>query len=240
MAGRADRAGAGLDLVLPVHNEARTIEATIEEWLVAGADAGAPMRVVACEDGSTDGSREVLERLSRRLPVLVVGGAARKGYSQAVVDGLRSTTAPVVCCIDSDGQCDPADLVRLLREPGDAPVVVGIRSPRLDPPSRRAMSDLVKLLVRAAHGVRLEDPSCPFVVADGELARSVAAADPVLAQGYWWEFHIRLRNRGVDVAQVPVHHRERADGGSRVYLPRQLPQIAWTHAIGILRLRHAT
>lgn len=227
-----------LDLVLPVHNEAETIVATIDAWLAEAARLGVDLQVLACEDGSSDGSGEVLERAAATRPLTAIIGTQRKGYSRAVVDGIRASTAPVVCCIDSDGQCDPADLGSVLDAwEASPPVAVGIRSPRQDPLARRLMSGSVRLVVRALHGVRLQDPSCPFVVVDGPLARSVAESDPILDQGYWWEFHVRLRNRGVRPIEVPVHHRARLAGTTRVYLPANLPRIASTHLVGLWRLR---
>ncbi len=239
VAGAAPADGTRIDLVMPVHNEATTIASTIRSWVAVAQAQHLALRVFVAEDGSTDGTREVLERLAEEVPLELVGGGARRGYSLAVVEAIRATSAPTVCCIDSDGQCDPADLSRLLARHLSAPVVVGIRTPRRDPWPRRAMSGSVRLAVRLLHGVQLADPSCPFVVAEGEIVRSVAAADPVLAQGYWWEFHVRLHRAGITPAEVPVAHRERLAGDSRVYLPRHLARIAWTHGRGLLALRHA-
>lgn len=228
-----------VDLVLPVHNEAASVEATVDEWLRAATVAGVDLRIVVCEDGSTDDTRAVVQRLADHRPLLVVTGAERKGYSKAVVDGLRSTTAPWVCCADGDGQCDPADLQRLLARRGEDHVVVGIRRPRHDPFARRAMSAAFEVVFRRWHGIELEDPSSPFCCMSGAVAHAVAASDPVLPQGYWWEFHIRRARLGQGVVELPIHHRDRSAGSTQVYLPRRVVPIAVDHLRGLWRLRSA-
>lgn len=222
---------------MPVHQEAATIEATVREWFDWAERRGVAMRVVASEDGSTDGTVDALERLARELPVTVLHHGERLGYSRAVVAGVRSTDADLVCCVDSDGQCDPGDLDRLLSLSADAPLVVGRRTPRVDPWPRRAQSRMLRAWFRTLHGIALTDPSCPFLVGEGDLVRSLCREDPLLAQGWWWEFHVRASQRGVRVAEADVHHRPRADGSSRVYDLRSMPGIAASHVVGLWRLR---
>lgn len=229
--------GLSLDLVVPVHDEADTIEATIEEWCELAERLGVRLRVVVSEDGSNDGSRAVIERLAERRPVLLLPGGPRLGYSRAVVTGIRATTAPWVCCVDGDGQCDPADLESVLARREDADLVVGIRRPRADPPLRCAMSASFGWLYRRWHPVRLADPSCPFVLASGDRFREVAAVDPVVEHGFWWEFHARAVRAGCSEVEVPIHHRTRAGGGSRVYRPMTLVPLVARHLLAMWRLR---
>ena len=68
-----------------------------------------PIRFVICEDGSRDNTVEVIKGLSQSLPIHLISDSERKGYSRAVLDGFRATTAEFVGFIDSDGQCDPRD-----------------------------------------------------------------------------------------------------------------------------------
>lgn len=226
-----------LDLVVPVHNEADTILQTIDAWCDEADRLGVALRVIPCEDGSEDGSAALLREHARPGRIEPLIAPARKGYSKAVVDGIRATDAPYVCCIDGDGQCDPADLEALLARVGSAPVVVGARMPRRDPLPRRLMSASVRGLVSVVHHVDLPDPSCPFVLAEGDVIRALAEPEPELDQGYWWEFHIRREQAGIPVAWVPIRHRPRASGTTQVYRVAKLPRIAATHLAGIVRLR---
>ena len=97
-----------LEVLLPVHNEAESIEHTVREI----ADEFSPrlrFQFIVTEDGSTDGTREILSRLSQNIPMKLIMSPARKGYAPAVADGMRQLEAPFLLCLDSDGQCDPKD-----------------------------------------------------------------------------------------------------------------------------------
>lgn len=227
-----------VDLVLPIYNEADGIVTTIEEWFAAAERAGIDLSILACEDGSSDGTRELLESMAATRSIRLITGEARKGYSLAVVDGLRASTAEWVCCADGDGQCDPAGLAALVDRRGVDHVVVGIRAPRRDPLIRRWMSAALGVAFFALHRIRLEDPSSPYCLMAGSVAHAVAVADPVLPQGYWWEFHIRRHHLGVGVVELNVPHRQRTSGVTRVYLPADLPRIALVHLRGLWTLRN--
>ena len=97
-----------LDIVLPVHNEAGSIEATVRE-LCGEIGSRLTLRLIICEDGSTDQTLDVLARLQPQYPIELITGTSRKGYSRAVTDGMRASRAPYLLAIDSDGQCDPGD-----------------------------------------------------------------------------------------------------------------------------------
>ena len=108
----ADSAKAfDVEVLLPVHNEAETIEATIREIyeeLSKHVCAG----FIICEDGSRDNTQEILQRLAQDLPMTLILSKARKGYSRAVRDGMEVQKAPYLLCLDSDGQCDPKDFLK--------------------------------------------------------------------------------------------------------------------------------
>lgn len=229
-----------ISLVMPVHNEAASIETTISEWLEMAAREQIQLEVIATEDGSTDGTREILETLaSTDSRVRAVTSVLRKGYSQAVADGIRSASAELVCCVDSDGQCDPRDLVRLLALVTPTNVVCGIRTPRNDSLVRRTMSNSFRFVYRLTSKVRLVDPSCPYVLGVRENMLIPARFDPVLPQGYWWEFHARLLKAGIESVEAPVSHRRRLDGKTRVYKLSKVPRIAVVHLAGLFKIRNS-
>src|SRR5581483_608104 len=59
-----------IEVVHPVHNEAASIEATLREFHKVSCDAGLTVSFRACEDGSTDGTQEILHRLEHELPLV--------------------------------------------------------------------------------------------------------------------------------------------------------------------------
>jgi dolichol-phosphate mannosyltransferase len=228
-----------VDVVLPAHNEEGAIAEVLREFYrVAHDEGGVDLRFVIAEDGSSDRTREVVTSLSTEFPLFLLPQAPRKGYSRGVLDGIRATSAPLVAFSDSDGQCDPADLVRLIDALGDHDMVVGFRHPRDDSFFRRAISRAFRLVYERCFFVRLKDPSCPFLVIRQEAIEGVLRGTPgILQQGFWWEFNARAQAAGLSVAQIPVHHRSRVAGKTQVYQLRKLPRIAGEHLKGLFTLR---
>jgi glycosyltransferase involved in cell wall biosynthesis len=97
-----------LEILLPVHNEAGSIEATIRE-IYSELLPQVSLRFVICEDGSRDNTKEILQRLAETLPIKLILSEERKGYSRTVTDGMKALQAPYLLCLDSDGQCDPRE-----------------------------------------------------------------------------------------------------------------------------------
>jgi dolichol-phosphate mannosyltransferase len=229
---------ARIDVVMPVHDEGAGIAATLREFHRQAAADGISIRFVVCEDGSTDDTLRVLESLRAELPMLLLHETARRSYSQAVLAGLRASSSAVVAAVDADGQYDPRDLKPLLEALEGRDLARGYRDHRADPWPRLAMSWSFSLFYRFLFPYPAKDPSCPFVlVRRNLLERLLAGGIGVLRQGFWWEFLARAAATSAVMAEVPVRHRARPDGGSRVYRPVLLLGIAWSHALGLLRLR---
>lgn len=228
-----------IDIVLPVHNEAGSIEATLREFqTVATAESPVKIRFVISEDGSKDGSPELLQKLSTELPIKLLSTPGRKGYSRAVVDGFRATDSPLIGFIDSDGQCDPSDLKTLYAEIANVDIVIGYRHPRNDHWIRVLMSRSFGLVYTSLLPVRLRDPSCPYLLMKRHALEKILAGNVgILKQGFWWEFNARAFACGLTIKQVPVAHRVRAAGQTQVYRPTKVPRIAYEHICGLFTLR---
>ena len=230
-----------IDIVLPVHNEAASIGDTLREFFeVVEVQSHLPIRFVVCEDGSKDNTVEVLQKLSETLPIHLLSAPGRKGYSRAVIDGFRETTSELVGFIDSDGQCDPADFSRFVKEQesGEYDLVIGYRNPRKDHPIRLLMSNLFGLVYRMIFSCPLRDPSCPFLLIRQTALRKILAGNVgILKQGFWWEFCARCYAANLRIKEIPVSHRSRAGGETQIYTPSKVPGIAYQHLLGLLRLR---
>ena len=229
-------------IVLPVHNEETTIEHTIGECLDA-INKSAPNhsgRILVSEDGSRDRTRELIEALATASNGLVSNlppAAERLGYSLGVVRGMQGVgEGELICTMDSDGQCNPADLVRLVDFHKPGRVVVGVRTPRADSAKRKIYSFLFGIVFRAMFRVRLKDPSSPMIVVSREDAELLALVRPRLKYGFWWEFQAHVKSLGLEVWEEPVEHRVR-DGGESIYEARRLPGIVASHLVGLFRVR---
>ena len=223
-----------LSVAAPCFNEAEGIAAVVDEW-VAVLDAWPhASEIVLCNDGSTDGTYDVLEALRARVPRLrVVHNATNGGYGRALSCAIAATRGAYVATIDSDGQFDLADGIRLLEalERDGADAMTGWRMGKKDSPLRVAADRGMNLLVRALFGTRLRDTNCAIKVVKGELLRGLR----IEARGYPTptEICLRLEARGARLGERGVTHRERAAGMSKLHPFR----TAWSFLRFLLYLR---
>lgn len=224
-----------LEVLLPVHNEVECIESIIRE-IYQSISQVVTMRFIISEDGSTDGTPQLLQTLSERYPMKLITGPERKGYSRAVIDGLKVLDAPYVLCLDSDGQCDPGDFANLWSKRNEADVLIGWRVKRQDVRLRKLLSGTFKLYYKSLFHVSIHDPSCPFVLAPKHIIQQLLPSLGVLSQGFWWEFVARVWSHGFSIEEMPVTHRLRAAGQTQVYRLRKLPGIGWTHIRGLVQI----
>src|SRR6516164_118525 len=100
-----------VSVLLPVHNEVRSLEAVVSEWDLALRNIRDLEHIfVVCEDGSADGTKELIMRLETRFPMINNSVSLRRGYGQAVRDGIALAKTEYVLCIDSDGQIGPDEM----------------------------------------------------------------------------------------------------------------------------------
>jgi glycosyltransferase involved in cell wall biosynthesis len=228
-----------LEILLPVHNEAESIEGTIRE-LMAQLPASIDIGFIICEDGSSDDSKAILQRLSEEIPMRLNMSNDRKGYSKAIREGMNMLVAEWLLCIDSDGQCDPGDFERFWRVRGSADVLLGWRVDRQDTFARKSMSRFFYLLYQAVLATPVHDPSCPYVLCSKRVAHSLADELTEMKEGFWWEFVARVYRRGYSIREIQVNHRLRAAGVTQVYKVIKMPGIFIRHLIAIFKIRAQT
>jgi dolichol-phosphate mannosyltransferase len=224
-----------LSVAAPCYNEADGIEAVVAEWDAVLATVPSPTEIVLCNDGSTDGTGEVLERLRERLPRLrVVHHAVNGGYGRALSSAVAATRGEYVATIDSDGQFDLGDALDLLRELEREGYdgVTGRRMGKKDSALRVLADRCMNLLVRVMFGTPLRDTNCALKVVRGDVLRALR----IEARGYPTptEICIRLSARACRLGERGVTHRERAAGTSKLHPFR----TAWSFVRFLFYLRH--
>lgn len=228
-----------VQVLLPVHNEAESIEATIRE-IYAELSKHARVQFILCEDGSKDNTQEVLTKVAETIPAKLVMSKARKGYSRAVRDGMAVNDAPYLLCLDSDGQCDPADFAKFWAARHSADVLIGWRVDRADNWMRKTMSRTFYGFWKALYRCNINDPSCPFMLARRETIEVLAPQMGAMQQGFWWEFMARVHRLGFSIKEFPVHHRDRAAGETQVYKLSKLPGIGYRHFMALFQILRET
>jgi dolichol-phosphate mannosyltransferase len=200
-----------LSLVVPVYNERENMPLLVAE--VGQALAGRRYELVAVDDGSTDGSLDVLKALKRDHPELhIVAFAANAGQTAAFAAGFAAAQGRVIVTLDADLQNDPADIPALLEEleRSGAAAVVGYRVQRQDSAWKRLQS-------RIANGVRnrlnretIRDTGCSLKAFRADAVRTLP-----LFTGMHRFLPTLVKMQGGRVTEVPVRHRPRRFGRTK-------------------------
>lgn len=207
-----------LTIVIPVYNERDNLEELHARLTGAVKPLDVEWEVIYVDDGSRDGSGELLAELAaadRR--VRVVRFRKNFGQTQALAAGLARARGQRVVTLDADLQNDPADIERLLEVLGRGyDVVSGRRRQRRDPwLTRRLPSQIANFMIRRVTGVPLHDFGCTLkayrreVLADISLFGEMHRFLPVLVA---WV--------GGRVAEIEVGHHPRRHGASKYGLFR--------------------
>lgn len=213
-----------ISLIIPAYNEEAVIARAVAEATAALAGRFPDYEVLVIDDGSRDGTAAVVERLAANLSrVRLLRHKENAGYGAALRTGFEAARFPLVAFTDADCQFDLTDLTRLAALTGEFPVVVGYRVRRQDPWPRRFYSWGYNRLARLLLGTRVRDVDCALKVFRREaLARLLPQA-----RGFFvnTEMLTRARQLGLAVAELPVTHRPRAGGTSKVSV-REIPRVA--------------
>ncbi|MEM3703176.1 MAG: glycosyltransferase family 2 protein [Candidatus Bathyarchaeia archaeon] len=225
-----------ISLLLPVYNEAETIEAVISEFYNEICSQ-IPMEIVVAEDGSTDGTKEILRNLAQKIPMKLILGEKRKGYSKGLIDGLSNVDTEYVVFVDSDGQHLARDFWKLYNLKDEWDIISGWRVKRADGFHRKVMSGVFQLMAKILFKLPpFRDITAPYRLVRTKVAKEIASEFKYMNESFWTEFTIRAYKRGFSVTEIPVAHKSRKHGSTNVYKPKKLLKIVFSQFKGMLKL----
>jgi glycosyltransferase involved in cell wall biosynthesis len=208
-----------ISVVVPVHEEERTVALLFDELQAALDPLGQPWEVVFVDDGSMDGSFAALTRLhDAHDNIRVVRLRRNFGKAAALAAGFANAQGDVVVTIDADLQDDPAEIPRLLAKLDEGfDLVSGWKAHRRDPITRRALSKIFNWVTGRVSGLRLHDLNCGLKAYRAEVVQGLRL---------YGELHrfipVLAHYRGHRIAELPVNHRPREHGRSRYGVERYL------------------
>jgi dolichol-phosphate mannosyltransferase len=206
-----------ISVVVPVHNEERSVALLFDELGSALDGADMAWEAVFVDDGSTDGTFSALTRLHAAAGnVRVVRLRRNFGKAAALQEGFEAAQGEIVVTIDGDLQDDPAEIPRLLAKLEEGfDLVSGWKVKRRDPLSRRIPSKVFNGVSGRVSGLRLHDLNCGLKAYRAEVVQGLRI---------YGELHrfipVLAHYRGFRVAEIPVNHRPREHGSSRYGMER--------------------
>jgi len=213
-----DREPIGLSVVIPLFNEAESIERLHRDLTATLRGLAIRYEILYVDDGSTDATAEHLRQFAAqdRL-VRVIRLARNSGQTAAMMAGIDHARGEILVAMDGDGQNDPDDIPRLLAELDKGhDVVSGWRRERKDALwSRRIPSAAANWIISALSGVHLHDYGCSLKA----YRRSVL--DGVRLYGEMHRFiPIYAAWQGGRISELEVRHHARRHGRSKYGMDR--------------------
>lgn len=207
-----------ISIVVPIYNEVESLPRLIAAIDTNMADLGLTYELICVDDGSSDGSTELLKQqaeINPNLKAIVL----RRNYGQtaAMAAGFKYSQGQVIITLDGDLQNDPQDIALLLRELGKGyDVVSGWRKNRQDAKlSRLLPSRIANWLISKMTGVQLHDYGCSLKAYRTEL---------IADMNLYGELHRFLPAlafiEGAKITEIPVNHHARRFGQSKYGLDR--------------------
>lgn len=209
-----------LSVVVPIYNEAESIESLVQAIADAVIRTNLRYEIICVDDGSKDGSTDVLTELAaRRTDLKAVILRRNYGQTPAMAAGFELAKGKVIVTLDGDLQNDPADIPMLLDKLEEGyDLVSGWRRKRQDAALTRLLpSKIANIIIAKVTGVRLHDYGCSLKAYRAEL---------IADMNLYGELHRFLPAlayiEGARIAEVPVRHHARRFGQSKYGLGRTI------------------
>ena len=206
-----------ISVVIPLYNEHESLEELYGRISASLAPMQEDYEIVFVDDGSTDGSFEVLSRLRNEdSRVKVIRFLANSGKAAALQAGFDASSGDYIITMDADLQDDPAEIPALIAAlEGGLDLVSGWKKDRRDPLSKRAPSKFFNMVVRYFSRLKLHDFNCGLKAYRREVVQSFRV---------YGELHryipVLAKFNGFRVGEIPVCHHPRKYGSSKYGMKR--------------------
>ncbi len=208
-----------LSVIVPVYNEKDNLQLLVDAVKQALNPLPYPWELILVDDGSKDGSPQVIETLAQEDPEHIRLIALRRNFGQtaAIAAGIDHADGDIIIPMDADMQNDPADIPMMIEKINEGyDLVSGWRKQREDNFVTRTLpSRLANGLISWVTGVHLHDYGCTLKAYRREV---------ITGFRLYGEMHrfipVYANSVGAKIIEVPVHHHPRKHGKGKYGLER--------------------
>lgn len=206
-----------LSIFFPAYNDAPSIGKLVEESLQVASQVANKFEVIVINDGSSDNTANVLQKLSQKYPELrFINHETNRGYGGALKTGFKEAKFDYIFYTDGDGQYDVKELPLLAEKISDGvDLVNGYKIKRGDPLLRTIAGNFYSLWVRVLLGVRFADVDCDFRLFNKRTLDKInltCDSGAICA-----EMLLKVQKANGVILSVPVHHFPRQFGKSQFF-----------------------
>lgn len=201
-----------ISFVIPVKNEEKTLETLYGEILAATKPLKKSFEIIFIDDGSTDNSLEIMEKLRKKNKgVSIIKFRGNFGKSEALSLGFSQVQGKIIITMDADLQDDPGEIPKFLAKINEGyDFVCGWKKERKDPLTKIIPSRFWNFLASWLSGVKLHDFNCGFKAYKKEVVKNL----PLYGELYRL-IPILVADQKFKISEIPVHHRPRKFGQSK-------------------------
>lgn len=221
-------------VVIPLKNEEENIADLIQELEPVMLKINQPWELICIDDGSTDKTLSILEKLGKEKPYLrTLVFEKNFGQSSAFDAGFRAAKGSFIITLDGDRQNDPADIPKMIEAAKDADLVCGHRVNRKDTLSKKITSRLANFVRKRLCEDEVQDTGCSLKVYRTECFKKIK-----MFHGMHRFLPALFTIEGYRVKEVPVNHRERTRGVTKYnFLNRSFNTISDMFAVRWMKKR---
>jgi len=214
-----------LSIILPVYNEASNIQSVVSDILLKLPSTIHEFQIIIVNDGSTDGTDDMLCKLKSFYSNLqVVTNKKNYGYGFAIRTGIRHCDKDYIFIMDGDGQFRMEDFMQFWDNRDTYDFILGYRERRRDNVYRFILGKIGNILANLLIKQRIKDINCAFKLFKRDSLQSLC----LISEGNTIYFEILydlLRKTRYKFIQLPVNHYERLSGRQTGGTPRVVIRI---------------
>ena len=194
-----------LVVIMPAYNEEHALPATVAKWVSAIERLNIGYAFHLYDDGSRDRSHEVLERLSKHYPKLIVHSKQNTGHGPTILQGYReNSNFSYILQVDSDDEIQPDYFERFWINRASFDLQIGRRIFEKRSPIRVIISSISRMIIRAFYGTGVGDVNCPFRLMRTDVFRGLFFSLPsdtfapnIIIAGYACKKKMSIRQHDV-------------------------------------------
>lgn len=201
-----------VSLVIPAYNDEGTVGRLIDDAVVLLSEICEDFEIVVCNDGSRDGTLELLKSKTKENPkVKLINHEVNKGFGATIRELYWSGTKDYIFSLPGDYQYAPKELLAMAEGLRTHDFVIGWRVHRNDPPRRKVQSMVYNFMLRALYGHRHKDVNS-IKLFKREILENITlrSATPFVDA----ELCIRAEKAGFKVIEIPIEHLPRLTQGA--------------------------
>jgi glycosyltransferase involved in cell wall biosynthesis len=214
-----------LSIFFPCYNDAGTIATMVVKSDTVAKKLTDDYEIIVIDDGSSDGSRELLTSLQSSYPQLkLVFHEKNRGYGGALRSGFENSTKELIFYTDGDAQYDVDELEKLFPLMSEGvDWVNGFKIKRHDPLHRIIIGTTYQYLIKIAFGIKIKDVDCDFRLIRKNVFDKVTLVHD--SGVICVEMMKKFQDAGFHFAETGVHHFFRVYGKSQIFNFKRLARV---------------